>query len=104
MTRFRGLAVLIALVSLVALASAGSWMHTAATPPPQPNAIIAPAPVPAPEPPLQNDAAACSDPFGGGAEVKGCHDCPTSLLPDCTRISCNPCCFHCPGEPFNRCL
>ena len=103
MKRFRGLAVLIALVSLVALASAGSWTRTAAVPPSQPNAISAPAPAPAPEQ-QGPDQAACSDPFGNGAEVKGCHDCPTSLLPECTRISCVPCCFHCPGEPFNRCL
>lgn len=102
MKRFRGLAVLIALVTLVALASAGSWMRTAA-PQAQPTALSAPAPAPAPEPQAP-DQAACSDPFGGGTEVKGCHDCPTSLLPGCTRISCDPCCFHCPGEPFNRCL
>jgi hypothetical protein len=101
MTRFRGLAVLIALVSLVALASAGSWTRTAAVPQSQPNAISAPAPAPESQ---QPDQAACSDPFGNGTEVKGCHDCPTSLLPGCTRLSCDPCCFHCPGEPFNRCL
>jgi hypothetical protein len=103
MKRFRGLAVLIALVTLVALASAGSWVRTAAVPQPQPNAISAPAPAPAPSRQAA-DQAACADPFGGGLEQQGCHDCPKSLLPDCTRISCIPCCFHCPGDPFNRCL
>ena len=33
-----------------------------------------------------------------------CKSCPKSLAPGCTRVSCDPCCFQCPGEPFLRCL
>jgi len=33
-----------------------------------------------------------------------CKSCPKNLAPGCTRVSCDPCCFQCPGEPFLRCL
>lgn len=40
---------------------------------------------------------------GGGGNP--CNkSCPKSLAPGCTRVSCDPCCFRCPGEPFLRCL
>lgn len=41
---------------------------------------------------------------GTAAGGNPCKDCPKNLAPGCTRVSCDPCCFRCPGEPFLRCL
>lgn len=48
----------------------------------------------------------CSTVEQAGAAAGGnpCKDCPKNLAPSCTRVSCDPCCFRCPGEPFLRCL
>jgi hypothetical protein len=50
-------------------------------------------------------SSACSAEAGEApSSANPCHSCPKSLLPACTRVSCEPCCFQCPGEPFLRCL
>ena len=46
----------------------------------------------------------CAAEQNGTTGHNPCKSCPTSLLPNCTRLSCDPCCFQCPGEPFIRCL
>src|SRR5262245_55773658 len=33
-----------------------------------------------------------------------CKGCPKGVLPGCIRLSCEPCCFKCPGEPAQICL
>ena len=48
----------------------------------------------------------CSAPARGEVAAGGnpCKSCPRDLAPGCTRVSCDPCCFRCPGDPFIRCL
>ncbi len=31
-----------------------------------------------------------------------CHSCPK--FKGCTRVSCDPCCYQCVGDPITRCL
>lgn len=34
-----------------------------------------------------------------------CHDCPKNIPGEgCTRVSCDPCCYRCAGDPILRCL
>ena len=47
------------------------------------------------------------DSLGGRGDAQGgnpCKTCSRNLAPGCTRVSCDPCCFQCPNEPFLRCL
>lgn len=48
--------------------------------------------------------AACSAASENEMAVNPCKDCPKSLAPGCSRVSCDPCCFRCPGDPILRCL
>jgi hypothetical protein len=52
------------------------------------------------------DSQTCSQSQRDQAAAGGnpCKACPKNLAPGCTRVSCDPCCFQCPGEPFLRCL
>lgn len=47
------------------------------------------------------------DSLGGRGDAQGgnpCKSCPKNLAPGCTRVSCDPCCFQCPNDPFLCCL
>jgi hypothetical protein len=36
-------------------------------------------------------------------QARSCQDCPAKR-DGCGRVSCNPCCYRCPGDPILRCL
>ena len=46
----------------------------------------------------------CSAPRPAGDAVsQSCQNCPRKLE-GCGRVSCEPCCFRCPGDPILRCF
>lgn len=39
----------------------------------------------------------------GDATAQSCQNCPKKL-DGCGRVSCDPCCYRCPGDPILRCF
>ena len=51
----------------------------------------------------QNASTLAADGFLMAKGPKKCEGCAATIGNSCTRVSCNPCCYSCPGQPYLVC-